>query len=83
MNPIRKSAYIAAHACKGNPILTTLLVGLFYLAFNSLEAMVEELIFGDRFLHFLDPIFSLIAIAYAAYCVWQCAVYNSEQSRDQ
>lgn len=73
---LRKSVLILAQACDANPLLTTGTVILFYIYFNFLEAMIEALIFGERFLHWLDPIFACIFIVYSAYAVYGCALYN-------
>lgn len=58
-------------------MVTTVVVMMFYVAFNVVLASVERLFFGERFEHFLDPVFSLSFIAYAAYCVYGCAKFNS------
>ena len=76
MNFISKSAFSLATASKGNPVVSTATVILFFLIFNIIEASVETVIFGERFTHFLDPIFGVLFISYAAYCVESCAVYN-------
>lgn len=66
-----------ARSAKGNPITSTALVILFYLMFSVVEATVERLLFGERFEHWLDPFFGAAFMAYAAYCVFCCAVFNS------
>lgn len=76
-NFIEKSAATLAESANGNPIITTLVIMLFYIMFNVLEATIEEAIFGERFAHFLDPFFALMFIAYAGYAVVACAVFNS------
>lgn len=78
MDYIEKSAAVIAAASKGEPVIATILVALFYLAFSQLEAGIESLIWGDRFEHWLDPIFITTFIAYAAYCVYACAVFNTK-----
>lgn len=77
MNWLRKSAHTLVAACKGDPVFTTITTGLFWLAFNCFEGMIEKLIFGERFEHWLDPVFALVFIAWSAYAVYWCAVYNS------
>ena len=74
---IEKSGEILAKSCNGNPVLTTLVVFLFYLGFSLLECTVESLIYGERFQHWLDPLFIGCFIAYSAYAVWACAAFNS------
>ena len=77
MGVIRDSALVVAVAANGNPVIATIVNMLFFLAFTSLEAQVEELIWGARFHHWMDPVFALAFIAYAAYTVYACALFNS------
>ncbi len=81
MNSIQRATLRLAQACRGNPVKSTLTIMLFYVMFNIMETLIEKLIFGERFEHFLDLVFSLAFIAYAAYAVYWCAVYNSIESR--
>ncbi len=81
MNKIQQATYRLAQACEGSPISTTVVVMLFFVMFNVLEATVEKLVFGERFEHFLDPIFGLAFIGYSAYAVYWCAVFNSEKNK--
>ena len=81
MNKIQQATYRLAQACEGSPISSTVVVMLFFVMFNVMEATVEKLIFGERFEHFLDPLFSLAFIGYSAYAVYWCAVFNSEKNR--
>lgn len=74
---IHKSAMTLAASADGSPVSTTIVVLLFYLMFTILEAGTEKLIFGERFAHWLDPLFASAFIAYAAYAVYACALYNS------
>lgn len=76
---IGNSAYAVGLASKGNPIVGFLTVFLFWLMFSILEAGVEKLIWGARFVHWLDPIFMLAFMAYAGLVVWKCAVINFNQ----
>lgn len=64
------------------PFFTTITVIAFYVFFNMLEALIEKLIFGERFEHWLDVFFCIGFIAFAAYCVTSCATYN-RQSDDR
>lgn len=70
---ICKSAFAVAQASDKNPIVATLTVMLFYLGFNFLEALVEKLMFGHRFEHWLDPVFILAFLGYAGLTVSACA----------
>lgn len=75
---IERSALTLAGASGGSPVTATVVVLLFYLFFNLLEATLEKLIFGDRVEHWLDPIFIAAFIAYAAYAVYACALHNAK-----
>ena len=77
MNIIEKSATILAIASEGNPIISTIVVVLFTIAINELFIAVETLMTGSRFYHVGDVVLLVLAIAYASYTVYQCAVYNS------
>lgn len=77
MNTLQKATMTLARACSGNPVYTTVTIMLFYVLFNIFEGTVERLIFGERFVHILDPLFICGFIAYAAYAVFMCAVFNS------
>jgi hypothetical protein len=67
------SALVIALAAKGNPVIAALCVLLFYFAFNGIEGIIEKLIFGKYFVHWLDPIFALAFASYACLVVWNCA----------
>lgn len=73
MKCLERMASRIALASDGNPVLASATVFLFWLAFSAIEAIVERLVFGERFEHWLDPIFGLAFMAYAAWCVWVCA----------
>lgn len=79
VNKFKEAFYVLAGASSGNPVLAVATIMLFYVMFNLLLAQLEKLIFGERFEHFLDPVFALFFIASSAYSVWWCAIYNSEQ----
>lgn len=74
---IEKSAKILAESANGNPIVTTILIFFMYCGFNSLEVLVEKLLFGERFEHWLDVVFIGAFISYSAYVVYACALFNS------
>lgn len=76
MKKLQNMTYSLAKASNGNPVISTATVMLFYVMFNLLEVSLETLIFGERFHHWLDPLFQLAFIAYSAYAVWWCAVFN-------
>lgn len=78
---LKKASIILAASVEGNPIISVIVVGLFYIAFNFFLASIERLIFGERFEHYLDPAFSLIFIGFAGYSVYGCALYNTAKRR--
>ena len=81
MRILRRMAQRIAVAADGNPVIASVTVALFWIAFNIVEATAERLIFGDRFEHWLDPVFGLAFMAYAAWCVWICAEVQVGKSR--
>lgn len=76
MNKLEKATLALAKSSNGNPVISTATIMLFYVMFNLLESQIEKLIFGDRFEHWLDPIFIMVFICYSAYSVWWCAIFN-------
>ena len=73
MKFLYRMAQRIAISSEGNPVIAVITVILFWLAFNVIEAAVETLIFGDRFVHWIDPLAGIAFISYAAWCVWICA----------
>lgn len=68
------SATVIAKSAGYNPSLSMLVVMMFYLALNFVEQMIERLIWGERFLHWIDPFIACAFIAYAALVVFVCAM---------
>ena len=83
MNYIKKSAAVLAIAAEGSPVATTIVVMLFSSLFHFLECTLEVVIWGERFVHFLDPILICAYIAYSACAVLACATYNTQNLRDE
>lgn len=84
LKPITIFAYAIAVASKGNPVLATMTVMGYWGMFIFFEVGIERLIWGERFEHWLDPIFSIGFMAFAAHAVWQCAIVqtiNKEEAR--
>lgn len=79
MNAIHESAMTIARAAQGNPVLATFVVIMFALGIQVLEATVEQLVWGERFEHWLDVVVISGSIAYAAYVVYACALFNSDR----
>lgn len=73
MKITKRMAQRIAVASDGNPVIAAGTVFMFWLAFNLIEETVEKLIFGERFEHWLDPVFGVAFMAYAAWTVWICA----------
>jgi hypothetical protein len=73
---VRKLTKALVIACKNDPLRTSGLLFIFYTVFTFLEGMLEELIFGERFLHALDPIFLLLFMGLGIMCVWGCYINN-------
>lgn len=69
-----------ACSCKYNPVFGVLTIMVFYLWFNILEAMIETLIFGDRFEHWLDPFFIVLFMAFSGLVVDRCAYHHYKES---
>jgi hypothetical protein len=80
MKYIYESSMILAKAANGNPVVSTVTVMLFYLIFNTIEANIEALLFGERFEHWADVVFQLAFIAYAALSVCTCAIHNADSA---
>lgn len=86
LKPITIFAYALALASKGNPVRATITVMLYWGMFIFVEVGIERLIWGERFEHWLDPMFSVCFIAFAAHAVWQCAIVQTirkEEARNE
>lgn len=81
MNKIQHATYRLAQACDGSPVSSTIVVMLFFVMFNFVEAGVEIALFGKRFEHALDAVFALVFMAYSAYAVYWCAIFNGAKSQ--
>lgn len=77
MNIIHESAMTIARSAGGNPVIATCVVILFVIGIQAIEATIEQLIWGERFEHWLDVVILVASIAYAAYVVYACALHNS------
>ena len=77
MNKFQAATFRLAQACDGSPVSSTIVVMLFFIGFNRFEMSIETMIAGKPFHHFLDPVFALAFMAYAAYAVYYCAIFNS------
>jgi hypothetical protein len=77
MNIAQRSAYRLAESCDGSPVATTVVVMLFFVMAQVVEASCEMVFFGERFAHILDPLMALAFMAYAAYAVYWCAIFNA------
>ena len=77
MKVINRSVYHVVRAAEGSPLVAVTIVMLFAIMFNALCATVEKLIFGERILDWLDPLFIIFFMAYSGLCVVYCGYYNS------
>ena len=77
----RSAKYLCASA-KYNPIMALALTWMFYLLFTLAEAQVETLIWGDRFEHWLDPVFFVLLALYQFAVIEVCAIIN-ETKKDE
>ena len=82
MNKLQNATLRLAQASDGNPIITTVTVMLFYVMFSIVEHVIEKLFFGEAFLHIFDLIFALLTVAYSAYAVYWCAIYNTHKNSE-
>ena len=80
MNQLQRATMRLAQASNGNPVTSAAVVILFYLMFSFVEVRIEKAIFGKSFEHPLDAVFSIAFMAYAAYSVYWCALFNSVKS---
>ena len=78
INKLQSVTLVLAEASGGNPVISTLTVMIFWLMFNVFEGILESLIFGEKFSHWLDPFFALVFISYSAYAVYWCAIINTK-----
>jgi hypothetical protein len=79
MNKLQTATLRLAQASDGNPATTTLTVILFCFVINMLFYIIAKLFFGGSFVHIFDLILMVAAIAYSAYAVWWCAIYNTQK----
>lgn len=77
INVLQESVLCLGKSVGGNPVFALIVICLFYLFFSHIESQVEELIFGQRFQHWGDPVISILFMAYAVYAVYGCAVVNT------
>jgi len=77
LNIIHESAMTIARSAGGNPVTATFVVILFVLGIQMVSVTVERLIWGERFEHWVDVVILVASIAYSAYVVYACALFNS------
>ena len=81
MNYIKNAFKVLSSSTDGSPVSSVLVVMLFYVFFNILEASIETLIWGDRFDHILDPFFIIAFMGMSAYSVYACAEHNTKEMK--
>jgi len=78
-----KAAQIVAAASNYNPIVSTIVVFLYYCAFNFVEGMIETLITGERFLHVGDVVSAVLFTAFNSHVIYICAVRNILKDKEK
>jgi hypothetical protein len=78
MNLIQIVSWTIVRACRGNPIITTLLVFFIFIMINMLEALLEVLIFGGRFEHWGDVVIWVTQFTYTGYLINLCSTFNRD-----
>lgn len=73
-------AHALVNASQGKVLPVMLVIVIGYIVVDRIEAMVERLIWGERFEHFLDPIILLAFFAFGSYSVYLCALYPTGDS---
>lgn len=77
MKKLQYATLVLVKASDGNPVISVGVVILFFIMFNTFEGMIEILLFGERFEHWLDPLFMAAFIAYSGYSVMWCAAFKN------
>ncbi len=61
-----------AQASGESPLTVMLAMFFIYTTFNSIESMIERLLFGKSFLHWLDPLFLTIFLLFTLLSISYC-----------
>lgn len=70
------SLAIITRATKGDTIISSLLLAFIFLAIQFLESTIEKLIWGEAFIHWLDPILIILMMIYWFAVICSCAIYH-------
>jgi hypothetical protein len=70
---IKSMTFRLVAASDADPVRTSITIMIFYIMFNMALATLEALIWGERFEHWLDPVFVIMFMAYMAHAVFWCA----------
>lgn len=63
-----------ARACDANPLLAIGVIMMFYIMFNIVLSIVEKLVFGKGFEHWLDVVIGCAFILLSYQAVKYCAI---------
>lgn len=61
-----------AQASGESPLTVMLAMFFIYTTFSSIEVMIERLLFGKSFLHWLDPLFLIIFLLFTLLSISYC-----------
>lgn len=78
MEFIQKTARVVAAASNGNPVTSTVLIILFVFGIDFLFGVVETLIWGETFKHWLDAVLLAVSIVFAGMTTYECALHNAK-----
>lgn len=70
------SAVTIAKSAKFDPVISMIVVFLFYMLVWIAESTIEQVIWGERFPHFLDLFIVGFLIYYSGLVVYACSILN-------
>lgn len=73
-------AHTLVNASQGKVLTVLFVIGIGYIVVDKIEAMVERLIWGERFEHLLDLIILAAFCVFAFYSVHLCTLYQTGDS---
>ena len=81
MKFINKYTLMLVIGCDKSPLRSTAMIFAFYIFFSIIQSSVERLIFGEMFENWLEPIFTLIFMVWAACAAYLCGVIRVEEAK--
>ena len=76
---VSKAAHVMAAATDGSPLRASLVLFTLYSFFTAFERQVEELLWGEGFLHWGDPVIVLGFIAFDLCVILACAEFRVDK----